>query len=181
MGTPTYVSSNVQNDEPNKLQIILSESVASSIDTTGFTVSVNAGADAVSSLYTNGIVIEITLSVDIIDTDSLTVAYAGGGDIVSIVGGTALAIFTAQAVTNNVFPDFSAADPSLLTGVYSSNGVIDVIYNGGDVYTKITESMLKTPSIIRTALQKAGLWLSGDRRGKWSIIKSARDSIKNSL
>ena len=181
MAAPTYVSSAVYNQEDEKIIIVVSEDVASSIDTTGFTVSVNAGGDVTSALSTINSNIEIDLSVTIVKTDSITVAYAGGGDIESESDQTGLTIFTAQTITNNVMLDYSDADPTLLTGVTQADGSIDITYDSGDVYTSITPTQLKTPSILRTALEEAGLRLNGDQRGKWSIIKSARDSIKASL
>lgn len=182
MATAIYSSSSVENGSPNKINVIVSQALDSSIDVTGFTVSINAGGNVVSSLIVvqGSTQITITISQDIIDTDSVTVAYAGGGAIVSETGGEGLTIFTAQAITNNVYPDLADADPTLLTGVVASDG-IDIIYDSGDTYTTITTTHLKTPSILRQALNDSGLQLDGDRPGAWSIIKAARDSIQASL
>jgi len=180
MAAATYVASEVYNQDENVLIINVSEDVKLSIDTTGFTVSVNAGGDVVSSLLTNNDQIEIVLSVDIIPTDTLTVAYAGGGDIISVSDDAALAIFTAEAITNSVLLDLADGDPSLVTGVVAGD-TIQIMYDGEGPYSTIKTNQLRTPSILRTALINAGLALDKDKRGAWSIIQAARDSIATSI
>lgn len=180
MASATYSSSAVYNQEENVVIVTVSEAVKASTDTTGFTVSINAGGDVTSSLVTNGTQIEITLSANVTDTDTLTVAYAGGGDIISVSDDGALTIFTAQATTNNVLLDVATGDPSLVTGTVVGD-TIQISYDGDGPYTTIKANQLRTPSILRTALINAGFTLSNDRRGTWSIIQAARNAISTSI
>jgi len=178
----TFASTFVYNQEPTTIFINITEALDASTDDTGFAVSIDSGANVVSSvLVVQGATqIEVTTSVAVESTDTLTVAYAGSGDIVSAEGGEALAIFTAETVTNGVLADISDGNPALLTGSQAADG-IDISYNSTGPYTTITNHQLQTPSILRTELQRAGLYLDGDRRGVWSKIKAARDAILVSL
>lgn len=183
MAAATYVSSSVENGSPNKINIIVDQPLDASIDLTGFTVEVDVGGQVATALSVvqDDTQITITISQNVIDTESVTVVYVGGSDIVSATGGEALNSFLSQAVTNNVWLDIYDADSALLTGAYDADGNIDVVYDAGDTYTTITPNQLNTPSILRTALQEAGLYIDGDRRGLWSKIQAARDSIQASL
>jgi len=182
MAIPTYSASAVYTNKPNIIIVSLSEKIFHSTDITGWVVKIDAGANVVSTLSAtkDSRYLTISLSKSVELGDVVTVEYTGGGDIVSSATLDPLAIISSQTVVNNVQTIVPDADPSLVTGVYDLDGNIDISYNG-TLYTSIEQTQLYTMSILRTALEIAGIRFDGDRRGKYSIIKQARDSVLASV
>ena len=182
MGVPTYSASWAASTKPNLVTVSLTEAVIQSIDATGWIVTVNAGGNVITSLSTakDSRIVSLALSVIIEKGDTVTVEYTGGGDILSTSTLEALAVFASQAVTNLVEAAIANGDPTSLTGAYNANGDVDLIYAAGN-YGTVRYDDLKTPSLLRTELNINGLQFTDDRRGRWSIIQSARDSVLASL
>jgi len=184
MAILTYDNSAVLTRNSREVIVALSEKIGVlSTDLTGWVVTIDAGANVVSSVnadaQTNKVL--ITLSEEVDKGDVVTVEYTGGGDIVSESTSEALAVFTSQSVINLVELIIENGDPALVTGAYTTgSNNIDLLYNAIK-YTEIERTQLSTLSIMRQALNDAGILLTNDGPGKYSIIREARDSVLSSL
>jgi uncharacterized repeat protein (TIGR02059 family) len=103
---PVYVSSAIENLTPAVLEMKFDLTLANIVPlSSNFVVKVNSLDRPVNSVSVSGTVVKLTLSIPIVYTDIITVAYIkpASNSIQTPSGGQA-ATLTAQKVTNNVTP-----------------------------------------------------------------------------
>ncbi|NMC37085.1 MAG: hypothetical protein GYA41_02045 [Bacteroidales bacterium] len=127
--SPVYVSSEIENSSPSRLDISFNLTLANIIPSTStFTVRVNSDTRDVSSISVSGTTVSLALSSPVSYGDAVTVSYSwpSSNALQSQQGGQ-VASFGAQSVTNNV----TAPQP-----VYQSSSIenatpsrLDITYN----------------------------------------------------
>ena len=101
---PIYISSEIQNSTPSRLDMSYSLSLANVVPAvSAFSIKVNNVTRSVSTVVVSGTEVLLTLASPVIYGDVVTVAYAkpASSPLQTAVGGQAASI-TAQNVTNNV-------------------------------------------------------------------------------
>ncbi len=116
--SPVYVSSVVENATPSVIEITYSLALAIVVPTTSaFSVQVNSVARSINSVSVSGTKVSLTLSVPVVNGNTVTVAYTApsSNPLQTSAGGKA-ASHAAQTVTNRV-------NPPLVSPVYVSSAV----------------------------------------------------------
>ncbi len=116
--SPVYVSSAVENATPSVIEITYSLALAIVVPaTSAFSVQVNSVARSVNSVSVSGTKVSLTLSVPVVNGNTVTVAYTApsSNPLQTSAGGKA-ASHAAQTVTNRV-------NPPLTSPVYVSSAV----------------------------------------------------------
>jgi len=104
---PTVSSATIANATPNQIAIVFSAALSAATPaTSAFTITDSGGTDTVSSVSVAGSTVTLTKSRSSVNTDVVTVSYTQPGlnPLAAAVGGTLVASFSNQAVTNNVTP-----------------------------------------------------------------------------
>jgi uncharacterized repeat protein (TIGR02059 family) len=152
---PVYVSSSVENAAPSKLVITYNQALAYIVPAaSAFTVLINSGARAVSSVAISGTSVQLTLANALNFGDVITVAYAkpASNPIQTSLGGQAAA-FTAQSVANKV----NAIPAPAFTGAVVENSaptVIELYYNLAlaNIVPAFTSFTVKINSVIKNVI-----------------------------
>jgi len=101
---PTFVSAQVANATPSRIDITMSESLANSVPVlAAFTVS---GGKTVSSVTISGAVVSVTVNSPYASGDTITVGYTKPNTDPRLqdAAGNATETFSGRSVTNNVVP-----------------------------------------------------------------------------